>query len=107
MNFEKYEYFSIYTYGSFKVIINKLRSITPFDESIFKIFKMLNHFWCFRTYLLHTPPEVFQRQPPKVYKKDILKISQISHRKIPVLESLFIKKRDSDTGVFLWILRNI
>ena len=47
-----------------------------------------------------------QKQPSKVFCKNgsaekFLKI----HRKTPVPGSLF-KKRDSSTGIFLWILRN-
>ena len=59
----------------------------------------------------------FQKQLPKVFynKRCSLKFWKI-HRKTPVPESFFIEvaglkpatllKRDSGTGVFLWILRN-
>ena len=36
------------------------------------------------------------------FKIDILKSRNI-HKKTPLLESLFHYKRDSDTGVLLWI----
>ena len=54
-----------------------------------------------------------QKQPPEVfYKKGVLKNIAKIHRKTPVPKSFFNKvagfyeKRDTGTGVCLWILQN-